>query len=162
MLSIPSYLQQLMWSIGRAVSLVRNAPWKGIFGAMYSKCTHSAAESKALRKEKAPKNPPGSWLRNLVKGRAGGGRMRAFVWEEGLVRGAMVEGGFGVQAVVWGQWGLKGEPAGAKVELQAGKACLMREGRDGGGLWTRSCLVPAAHMEETNPQNNCWKWLYML
>lgn len=97
-MSIPSYLQQLVRSTGGAASLARNA---GIFGAMCSKCTHSATESK----EKAPNNPPGLWLRKLVKGRAGGGRVRAFSWEEGLVHGARVEGGFGMQAVVWGQWG---------------------------------------------------------
>lgn len=85
--------------------MFRNAPWKGIFGAMYSKCPHSAAESKASRKEKAPKNPPGLWLRKLVKGRAGGGRMRAFVWEGGLAHGAMVEGVLGCRLWSGGRGG---------------------------------------------------------
>lgn len=38
-----------------------------------------------------------------------------------------------MQAVVWGQWRLEGEPAGAKVELQAGEG--LSDGRGKGWGW---------------------------
>lgn len=84
--------------------------------------------------------------------------MGAFVWEEGLVHGARVEGGSGGQAEVWGLRGSQQEPKGS---CRQGKPCLMAQGRDGAALHTRACLVPAAHTEETNPQDNCWKLLLM-
>lgn len=50
----------------------------------------------------------------------------------------MVQGDFGVQAVVWGESGLEGEPAGAKVELQARKILSDRRGKE--WIWLLNLL----------------------
>lgn len=130
MLSIPSYLQQLMRSVGAAVSLVRNA---GIFGTMYSKCTRSATKSKASRKEKASKNPRGLWLRKLVKGRDGEGRMRAFVWEEGLLTVPWCRGILGCRLWSGESRGWRGSQQEPKWSCRQGKSCLIGEGKNGSG-----------------------------
>lgn len=61
-----------------------------------------------------------------------------------------------MQAVVWGQRGLKGEPAGAKVELQGREDLSDGRGKEWGWLMDQNLLGASS------TQNNHWKLLHML